>query len=113
MEHSHCLIGLSDSYSLGCGSLLRYIGNDGVFITNQDHGQWFGLGEPYNAESEIENRIKGKIIKSVAMRAETGDLELRVDDASIEVICSSLGYENWQLDGPNGFIMARHGGKVT
>jgi len=54
-EFSFCSIGIEGGYHLSCGSLLRYVGDDGLFITNQDHGHMFGLEKSYDAESEIVN----------------------------------------------------------
>jgi hypothetical protein len=106
-------VGIEGGYAVGCGALLRYIGKDRVFITNEDHGQLFGLGAPYNAESEIESRTRGKVIKSAEIELDTGDLTLRLEDGCIEIVCSSVGYENWQLSGPNGFVMVGYGGGRT
>jgi hypothetical protein len=105
-----CSVGIADGYTLGCQSLLRYIGNDGMFITNEDHGQWFGLAAPKDVEKEIGSRIKGRAILSVEIHSQTGDLTIQLDGGRMEIIASSCGYENFTLDGPSGFICAGYGG---
>ena len=104
-ENAHCWIVMNGGYVIGCGSLLRYVGSDGAFFTNEDHGHKFGLPAPYDSQAEIESRIKTKVIESVELTRSTGDLTLRLGDARIEILCTSLGYENWQLDGPEGFLL--------
>jgi len=112
-EYSYCSIRIEGGYALACESWLRYAGKDGAFITNQDHGQSFGLTKPYDAANEIENRIRGKVIQSVEVRIDTGDVTLHLDDGRVELLCSSNGYENWQLYGPNGFVIVGHDGTTV
>lgn len=102
-------IGISGGYNLRCNSLLRYVGNDDAFITNEDHGQKFGLPAPFDAEAEIAKRIQGKTITSAELKSDTGDLTLHFDDGRLELLCSSSGYENWTLDGPNGLLIVGYG----
>jgi hypothetical protein len=103
-DHS-CSVGMDGGYSLNCGSLLRYVDNDGKFITSADHGHKFGLPDVYDAQDKIGCRIKGKLIESVEINKATADLTLFLDDARLELLCSSVGYENWQLYGPDGFVV--------
>jgi hypothetical protein len=103
-EHS-CSVGMDSGYSLTCGAILRYVDDDGEFISTADHGHKFGLPGVYDAQGKIECRIKGKVIESVEINNVTADLTLFFDDARLEFLCSSVGYENWQLYGPNGFVM--------
>lgn len=79
---------------------------------NEDHGHQFGLPEPVDAEAEISKRLLGKIITAVELQLDTGDLMLRMEDGRLEIRCSSGGYENWQLNGPNGLVIVGYGGRV-
>ena len=108
-EHGFCSISLSGGVSLTQESLLRYIG-PGVFISAEDHGHQFGLPAPYDAEQEIRSRIVGRVIKRVELGRETGDLSLILDEGRIEIICTSAGYEAYQVRGPDNLIMVGRGG---
>lgn len=109
-EHGICSITLSGGVSLTQGSLLRYVGKSGVFISAQDHWQQFGLPTPYDAEQDIRVRILGKVIRHVDLARDTGDLVLFLDDGRIEIICASAGYEAYQVYGPDNLIMVGRGG---
>jgi hypothetical protein len=109
-EHGFCSFRISGDYSLTQESLLRYIGKTGVFISAEDHKQQFGLPAPYDAEQDIQDRIIGKVIRHVEIGTGTGDLTLSFDDGRIEIICTSAGYEAYQLYGPNNLIMVGRGG---
>jgi hypothetical protein len=109
-EHGSCSLIINGGYSLTQESLLRYIGKEGDFISSLDHKHQFGLPAPYNAGQAIRDKIKGKVIRHVEVSASTGDLTLFFDDGRIEIICTSRGYEAYQIYGPNNFIMVARGG---
>ncbi len=95
-EHGVCFITLSGGSSLTQESLLRYVGS-GVFISAEDHLQQFGLPAPYDGEQNTRVKIVGKVIRRVEIARDTGDLTLTLDDARIEIICTSAGYEAYQV----------------
>jgi hypothetical protein len=103
-EDANCCIIMDGGYVISCQSLLRYVGSDGTLFTNQDHRHQFGLPSPLDCQSEIEKRTKQQAIESVEITPDTGDLTLSLGNGYIEVLCTSAGYENWQLNGPSGFI---------
>lgn len=109
-EHGFCSLAISGEYSLTQESLLRYVGKAGVFVSSADHNHQFGLPSPYDAEREIRNKIEGEVIRSVDVSPDTGDLTLRFDDGRVEIICTSAGYEAYQLSGPNNLTMVGRGG---
>jgi hypothetical protein len=109
-EHRLCALTISGGYSLSQEALLRYVGTAGVFISALDHKHQFGLASPYDAEAEIRRVIQGKVISRVDVSRETGDLTLHFDDGRIEIICTSAGYEAYQLNGPGNLIMIGRGG---
>ena len=109
-DHGFCSLTISGGYSLSQESLLRYVGKPGVFISSMDHKHQFGLPAPYDAEQDIHSRIAGKTIRSVEIAPSTGDLTLRFDEGRIEIICTSAGYEAYQIYGPDNFILVGRGG---
>lgn len=109
-EHGLCALTISGGYSLSQEALLRYVGTAGVFISASDHKHQFGLPSPYDAEAEIGRMIQGKVIRRVDVSRETGDLTLYFDEGRIEIICTSAGYEAYQLNGPGNLIMIGRGG---
>ena len=108
-EHGICSLTLSGGYSLAEECLLRYVGKEGAFISSLDHKHQFGLPAPYDAEQDIRGRIEGKVIRRVEVEPGTGDLTLCFDDGRIEIICTSAGYEAYQVHGPDNFIMVGRG----
>jgi hypothetical protein len=105
-----CNLLFHNSYSLCAGTLLRLVGKNGCFVSVHDHKHKFGLPKPYDAETEIRKKITGKEIKKVELDKETGDLFLFFEEVRIEVICSSVGYEAYQLYGPGKRIRIGRGG---
>ena len=110
LDHGGCSLTISGGYSLLQGALLRYVGKPGIFISSTDHKHQFGLPAPYDAEQEIHSKIVGKTIRRVETAPSTGDLTLWFDDGRIEIICTSAGYEAYQVYGPDNFIMVGWGG---
>jgi hypothetical protein len=106
----HCSLALSGGYLLSQDALVRFVGKPNVFISSMDHTHQFGLPSPYNAEQDIHDRIAGKTIRRVEVAPSTGDLTLYFDEGRIEIICTSAGYEAFQVYGPDNFIMVGRGG---
>lgn len=102
---------LSDGYAISAETQCRFVGKEGDFICSQDHGQKFGLAEPYDAAAEINKAIKGREIRDVEVNEETGDLTLFFDAGRLEIICCSAGYESWQINGPDNLIIIGRGGR--
>lgn len=111
LEHGFCSMPLSGGYAISAETLCRFIGQDGDFISTQDHGQMFGLTEPYDAAEKINKAIKGKEIQKADLTEDTGDLTLVVDGGRFEIICNSAGYECYQVNGPDDLIIIGRGGR--
>jgi hypothetical protein len=109
-EYGFCSLTLSGGYSLTQQSLLRYVGQPGVFISAEDHRHQFGLPAPYDAEQDIQGRIVGMVIRRVEITRDTGDLTLTLDDGRIEIICTSACYEAYEVNGPDNLMMVCRGG---
>ena len=110
LEHGFCSVSLSDGYAVSAETLCRFVGENGDFISSQDHGQMFGLAEPYDAEVKINKAIKGKEIKEAILTEDTGDLTFVVESGRFEIICNSAGYECYQINGPDNLIIIGRGG---
>lgn len=102
---------LSGGYAISAETLCRFIGQNGDFISTQDHGQKFGLTEPYDAADNIKKAIEGKEITNVIFAEDTGDLTLVVDGGRLEIICNSAGYECYQVNGADDLIIIGRGGR--
>jgi hypothetical protein len=111
MEHGFCSMPLSGGYAISAETLCRFIGQNGEFISTQDHGHKFGLTAPYDAADKIKNAIKGKEIIKANLAEDTGDLTLVVDGGRLEIICNSAGYECYQVNGPDDLIIIGRGGR--
>ena len=111
LEHGFCSIPLSGGYAISAETLCRFIGQNGDFISTQDHGQVFGLTEPYDAADKIKKAIEGKEIIKANLTEDSGDLTLVVDSGRLEIICNSAGYECYQVNGPDDLIIIGRGGR--
>lgn len=110
LEYGFCSISLSDGYAISMETLCRFVGGNGDFISSQDHGQMFGLTEPYDAAGKMNKAIKGKEIRDAHLSEDTGDLMLTIDGGRLEIICNSAGYECYQIHGPDNLIIVGRGG---
>ena len=111
LEHGFCSMPLSGGYAVSAETLCRFIGQNGDFISTQDHGQMFGLTEPYDAADKIKKAIEGKKIIKANLAEDTGDLTLVMDGGRLEIICNSAGYECYQVNGPDNLIIIGRGGR--
>lgn len=112
LEHGFCSMPLSDNYTISVQALCRFVGIDGDFISSRDHGQMFGLAEPYDAADAINKIITGERIREAHLAEDTGDLTVVVDGGRLEVICTSAGYECYQINGPDNLIIVVRGGNL-
>lgn len=111
LDHGFCSVALSEGFHLSFESLGRFIGTDGTFITTQDHGHRFGLSTPFDAAAHMKERLKGRKIERVTVRSDTNDLILWFSSGSLEVLCTSSGFEAYQVRGPQNLIVVARGGK--
>lgn len=109
-ENSWCGMEIEGGYHFGIETLCRYVGSDGSFVSAEDHRQQFGLSQPYDAETAIAKAIVGKIIKDVVLRQNTSDVALHLPEGLLEIICSSAGYESYQIRGPKDLIIVGRAG---
>ncbi len=111
LEHGFCSISLCDGDVISTETLCRFVGENGDFISSQDHGQMFGLAEPYDVAEKINKAIKDKEIKEAKLTEDTSDLTLVVESGRLEIICNSAGYECYQVNGPDNLTIVCRGGR--
>jgi hypothetical protein len=96
---------------IGVECLWRIVGHDGVILTNEDHGQKFGLSAPLDAVAKGNQLLAGRIIAAVQLREATADVLIEfTEDLRLEIIPTSSGYESWQLRDPSGMSYVAQGG---
>jgi hypothetical protein len=93
--------------------LWRLIEAGHIRITNQDHGQQFGLPAPVDVLAEVNSRLAGAAIQAVKLEPCLLDLELRFSSGHVlQIIPESSGYEAWQLTDRQRFFIAGAGGEL-
>jgi hypothetical protein len=79
----------------------RLIDEGRVVLTDEDHGQKFGLKEPVDALPLVQTELND----SEVLRAEfspVSDLLLSfANGRGLQVLIGSAGYENWHVYGPD------------
>src|SRR5262245_42334912 len=86
-----------------------------IRVTSEDDGHQFGLPAPVDARHEAESILLSRTIESAAVRADSGDLVLRLShDLTLELLQTSGGYEAWHLTSADGQeIFATGGGELA
>jgi hypothetical protein len=110
-EKDNCSLSLSSGYSLSIECLVRFVGGNNVFACANDHGHQFGLSVPFDSENKIQKAIANQEIADIEFNKSTGDLNLYFSSGVLQIICNSAGYENYQINGPDGLLIIIHGGK--
>jgi hypothetical protein len=111
IHENYCALALSGGYILSIECLVRFVGENNIFICASDHGHKFGLDAPFDAEKKIAAAIENKEINDINLNPDTGDLNIHLASGVIQVICNSSGYENYKIDGPDNLLIVIHGGK--
>lgn len=100
--------GLSASYSW------RILVNGRIAFADSDDGHKFGLPAPLNGEEEAQRLLGQRSIERISIRPDTGDLSIIFsDDAVLEVMNMSSGYESWEIGVPGMSIIGVGGGKLS
>ena len=111
-ENSLCTLHFSDGFCLSTKALVRFVGNNNdTFICSNDHGHQFGLNQSINFEEDLKKIIQNCCIEDIKINSQTGDVGLFLKDGVIEIISTSKGYENYQLNGPGNLTIVGYGGK--
>ena len=79
----------------------RLVDGGTVIITDEDHGQLFGLKEPVDAANVAPAALSGASVSRVEFSA-VSDLLLSFSNGrTLQVIIGSASYENWHVYGPD------------
>ena len=79
--------------------------------TSADHGQWFGLPAPVDAEVELRTLLVGQKIQAAQLRDDTRDILISFDSGDrLEILPLSSGYESWHITTPSGEEVHAQGG---
>ncbi|MEJ6790931.1 DUF6188 family protein [Brevundimonas sp. BR2-1] len=109
---------LLNKTGLAVGCHWRLVSPDGIVLTDEDHGQRFGLPEPVDAEAQANALLAGATVSSAAVDQVTADLCLRFsNDLRLDLVNNSSGYEGWQGSfdhgGNEASIIAMGGGGLA
>ena len=100
-EHDWVFLFASGVSVVAESSHWRLVDGDKVIITDEDHGQLFGLKEPVDAASVVPAELSGATVSRVEFSA-VSDLLLPFSNGlSLQVMVSSAGFENWHAHGPD------------
>ena len=109
---------LGQGWDIAVSCHWRLVSNEGIAVTDEDDGQWFGLSEPVNSAARANDLIEGATIMSAEVDRLTADLSLSFSNGfRLDLIANSAGYENWQCsystgDG-SGTAIALGGGELV
>ena len=106
------------SFDAQCGisteSPWRVLEHGRIVVSNDDHGQKFGLPAPIDAAAQASSLLAGVEIKEVKVREGTADILISLTvGIQLEIIPFSSGYEGWQVTCPSGHqVIAQGGGQL-
>jgi hypothetical protein len=92
----------------------RLLNAEALVVTDEDHGHPFGLKQPVDAASVLQDALSGATVDTVKFRSPPSDLLLSFSNGcTLEVLVGSLGYESWHVHGPDGsHTLADGGGRL-
>lgn len=94
--------------------LWRIIVANRIAFASSDDGHKFGLATALNGEEVALNLLGAKIIERVSIRSDTGDISIFFsNDAVLEVLNMSSGYEGWNIGIPGLSVVATGGGELA
>ncbi len=100
----------SDAMNLNEVGLWRLLISGKLKFTSEDHGHQFGLPAPVDCIAELHRELGGVAVTDCVARVGTTDLSISFgDNAMLEVIATSGGYENWVLNGGPFVIVGQPG----
>lgn len=92
----------------------RIIAATRIAFASSDDGHRFGLPAPLDGEKIAVSVLGSRTIQRVSIRPDTGDLSIFFsDDAVLEVLNMSSGYEGWQIGLPGLCVIATGGGELA
>jgi Family of unknown function (DUF6188) len=105
---------LNGGGTLRADTLWRIVAGGRVEATSADHGHRFGLPEPVDAATRATRALSGSTVRRASITEDTGDVMLQFDnEARLEILTTSSGYESWSIFLPTGEeIIGLGGGQV-
>lgn len=105
---------LDDGSGIGTESPWRLVTARGIVVTSEDDGHPFGLPAPVNAAERVTQTVVESPIKQFDLRDRTSDLVLHfANDAAIEFLNLSCGYEGWHTGHGHQQVICMGGGGLT
>ena len=99
-----------DTLNIEC--MWRLLEEGFITSTSEDHGQIFGLAEPFNGIKAL-NEMSAHEIRAVIVCQETGDINITLGQYFIlQIIPISAGYESWQYKQEDSKSFVAVGGQV-
>lgn len=92
----------------------RFIAEECIIVTSEDHGHPFGLGVPVDACERTKAQIGEMPVERFEVDERTGDLSLFFSNATtIQFMQLSCGYENWRTYHGAQEIICMGGGSLA
>jgi len=112
-DYSWCFI-LDDGSRISTESAWRLVTAKGIVVTSEDHGHPFGLPVPVNAAERVTETVAQNPVSGFELRERTTDLVIHfANDASIEFMNISCGYESWRTVHGEQEVICMGGGGFT
>ena len=95
-------------------SLWRLVTPEKVVAAADDHGEMFGLPQPFDASKCVLTRLATLAIKSISVDDLTGDPLLYFSDSIyLQFLQASAGYESWRAYTRVGETICAGGGTLV
>ncbi len=92
----------------------RLISKEGISVTSEDHGQWFGLKAPVDVGVCVLTATKGRKVTASRVVDGTSDLLLAFEDeVRLEFLQLSSGYEAWRATHGSDEVICLGGGALS
>jgi len=112
-DYSWCFI-LDDGSTISTESAWRLVTVNGIAVTSVDHDHTFGLPASVNAAERVAKTVAQSPVSGFELRERTGDLVLALsNNASIEFLNLSCGYESWRTVHGEQEVICMGGGGFT
>ena len=82
----------------------RIVGDDGTVVSSFDHGQRYGLPEPFNAKQVLKRLIEGQVVVDADLDRAVGDLHLSFANGTRLQVFGFTSYEIWELHLADGSV---------
>ena len=89
----------------------RVLSPSSILVTSEDDSQKFGMKTPVDAAATLRRILESHQVTLVVVDPVSSDLRIQFDnEATLEVVNLSSGYECWTLNRNDGFIMVGRNG---